>query len=191
MRATIISLFVVTVSLVSWADHHDGDDKIVECTEHEEQMPADYDDVVIVDDKGLRWTDLHVVMRARTCMPKSPHLDVQSVKNAKLTCQGKGARLPEQGEVDNLAAFIGRQYLIGRESGQRVLPPLRFMKEHRFFWTATLQKERDRYVYNRALTRLSTLTKSSDMSKAEVLSRPATEDNELRPFLCVFPSVAD
>jgi hypothetical protein len=99
--------------------------------------------------------------------------------------------LPEQGEVDNLAAFIGRQYLIGQESGQTILPHLRLMKEHRYFWTATLQKERDRFVYNRALTRLSTLRSSSDMSKAEFVLRPASEDDEPRPFLCVFPSVAD
>jgi len=142
-------------------------------------------DVVFTDDKGQRWTDLHVVT-IHDSVSQYNALDFQTLKNAKLTCLAKGAQLPEVSHLNDLAESLGRKYLLSLEAGNPETIDARFMKYWSFFWTATVTKEDDRFVFNRAISRLSQLSKSNDMSKAETTYRPATDDNKKRPFLCVY-----
>jgi hypothetical protein len=111
---------------------------------------------------------------------------LQTLKNAKLTCKAVGARLPEISHLNDLADFLGRQYLLTLEAGNPQVFDARFMRDPRYFWTSTVRKEGDRFVYNRAIARLSTITDSSDISKADVILKTAGYDDYFRPFLCMF-----
>lgn len=142
--------------------------------------------IVISDDLGRYWSDLNLKTCEAGCDEHPPSLDLQTLKNAKLACLAQGGRLPELSEVDGLASWISREFLLKPETHDQVSFEARFMREPRGFWTATVKQESDRYVFNRAIARLSTLHNLVDMSKAESVYVPATQDNKKRPFLCVF-----
>jgi hypothetical protein len=179
---------IMMVSAVAMAGNNDQSDSMDICNEGEIQLPADSSEILFTDDKGNRWTDLHIIIRKSRCMPQYPTIDVQTLKNAKLTCAGKGARLPKLSEVNDLASWISLKYLRGLETGKPEVIDAKFMSEKRYFWTPTVEQESDRFVFNRALARVSTLVGSVDMSKADFMYRPALEDNKDRPFLCVYPA---
>lgn len=142
--------------------------------------------IVITDDMGRQWSDLQLNTSTGAATQTSP-LDFQTLKNAKLACLSQGGRLPELSEVNTLASWISREFLLKPDTQQQESGlTARFMTEPRAFWTATVKQESDRYVFNRAIARLSTLRNLTDMSKAESVYVPATLDSKLRPFLCVF-----
>lgn len=143
-------------------------------------------DFILTDHKGRQWTDLHVVASDFGVHPHRPRLDLQTLKNAKLACMAKGAHLPQVSHLNDLADFLAREYLRSVELGVPELFDARFMRESRYFWTSTVKKEGDRFVFNRAVARLSTIMRSSDMSKADVVMKSAGDDNNKRPFLCVY-----
>lgn len=142
--------------------------------------------IVITDDMGRMWSDLHF-RNSEDGSSQDTGLDFQTLKNAKLACLSQGGRLPELSEVNALASWISREFLLKPDTHQQGPGfSARFMHEPRAFWTATVKQESDRYVFNRAIARLSTLRQMVDMSKAESVYVPATQDSRLRPFLCVF-----
>ncbi len=163
------------------------------CDDDEVAVAKDHSEVIGHEDRGLSFTDL--IMRqgkSFLCLPRTPSVDFDSLKNAKLRCEAKGGRLPELSELHNIASFISRNYFLEKKRTDRTVLDARFMHEVNHIWTATVRPVQDEYHHERAIASLAHLDKSTDMSKAKVKWVGTHLDNkEERPYICVFEKVPE
>lgn len=177
----MVSVITLTMLVLCYSAHANDEDN---CQEGEIPTVTNESDVIVTDHSGRRWTDLHMLYRKIGCIPRTPKLDTQTVQNAKFLCDAKGAKLPTLGEVDILAEWLSKQFFV---DDTKATLKARFMSEQKHFWTETVKADEGaRFIYKRALARLSHLEGSGDMAKAEAIYVPADQDKEFRPFLCVF-----